>query len=253
MYKMICVQPAVVISSVLNDSCMKWSSPALELARMQSFGGHEEISLQLTLSNHWYPVILMLHQILGAAPLSQELVLYKPCVLSVAFCGKAVLAVTSCVSCPGFGKSEVTCWDFFLVQWVELSFTGYSMPLASYPAISHDGWLDVVWLSLNLQSKRWFCCAMHWSNTEQGVSVAGSFQLSNLSSFPATSVSLMKYVLSPLWQYSFKQALGWENGRVWRKNPQLPRVPVMSTVWKSVVVMSSKNVSIISLRLELET
>lgn len=43
---------------------------------------------------------------------------------------------------------------------------------------------------------------------------------------------------------SFKQALRWENGTVWRKSSELPQTLGICTGETSVVVMTFKNISI---------
>lgn len=43
---------------------------------------------------------------------------------------------------------------------------------------------------------------------------------------------------------SFKQAVRWENGTVWRKRAEFPKAPNVHTGETSLVVMSSQNLSI---------
>ena len=175
---MFCVQPAVVISSMLSDSCAEWSSPATELARVEDYGSHERICLAAcTVSNHSFPVILKLHWILEFHNCGNN-TCTRVCSSNVTWIGalQAFCAV-SCILWEGCTGCNVICVLSWF--WQEYSYLGFlcselsciSLAIACLfppcPHVSHSGLPDVVWLSLNLQSNRRlryaYMLVQHWT------------------------------------------------------------------------------------------
>lgn len=179
--------------------------------------------------------------------------LQASCVASVAFCGKAALVVTWCLSYPGFGKGTVLLVFFWCCELncISLDIAHLFPPTPVSATVVYQMLYGYRLICSQTDDSAVHTC---WSSIEQVFFCGWLLTAEESLFFPASSVSLTKYTVSPckwcflrlirVWQCFLKQALRWENGRVWRKDPGLPRAPGICTGEKSLVVMSFKNISI---------